>query len=398
MFESITPAPPDAILGLTEAFKQDTNDRKINLGVGVYKDDNGATPILKCVKEAESRLEAEETSKGYLPINGSPEYGRHVQQLLFGEDHDLPASGRACTAHTPGGTGGLRVGADAVKAFSPDAKIWMSKPTWANHKGIFGDAGLEGAEYPYYNAETHGVDWDGMREVLSQKIPAGDVVLLHVCCHNPTGVDLDAAQWAEVAALAADRGWIPLLDFAYQGFAVGLEEDAAPLRPFADGVKEFFVASSFSKNFGLYCERAGALTLVAETAEAATTAFSNVKTLIRRNYSNPPAHGGAIVVSVLNDPSLRMLWVEEVAQMRDRINGMRKALVAGLKERGVTRDFSFIQRQRGMFSFSSLRDDQVERLRENKSIYIVKGGRINVAGVTPKNIDYLCDSLAEELT
>ena len=397
MFESITPAPPDAILGLTEAFKQDTSDRKINLGVGVYKDDNGQTPILKCVKEAESRLEAEETSKAYLPINGAPEYGRHVQQLLFGEDHEVVSSGRACTAHTPGGTGGLRVGGEAIKGFSEDAKIWMSKPTWANHKGIFGNAGLPVRSYPYYNPESHGVDWSGMREVLSQKVPAGDVVLLHVCCHNPTGVDLSAEQWAEVASIAAERGWIPFLDFAYQGFADGLAEDAAPVRPFADAGIEFYVASSFSKNFGLYNERTGALTLVAATASAAEAAFSHVKVLIRRNYSTPPGHGGSIVVTVLNDPSLHLLWVDEVAQMRERISGMRKAMVSGLKERGVARDFSYIEQQRGMFSFSGLRDDQVDLLREKNSIYIVKGGRINVAGITSKNIDYLCDALAAVL-
>ena len=276
MFEQITPAPPDAILGLTEAFKNDSSPSKINLGVGVYKDENGQTPILKCVKEAEARLEKEETSKTYLPISGSPQYGTLVQQTLFGEDHEIIGSGRALTAHCPGGTGGLRVGGETVQQLSSDAKIWVSKPTWANHKGIFGNAGLEIAEYPYYNSETKGVDWDGMAEVLN-KVPAGDVVLLHVCCHNPTGVDLDLEQWKHVAGIASDRGWIPFLDFAYQGFGDGLEQDAAGLRLFCEQVPEMFVATSYSKNFGLYQDRVGALTVVTGSADRAETVLSQLK-------------------------------------------------------------------------------------------------------------------------
>lgn len=396
MFDSVAAAPPDAILGLTEAFKADENPDKVNLGVGVYKDGSGKTPVLKCVKEAEVRIEAEETTKSYLPINGSPVYGELTQDLLFGSDHEAVVSRRCRTAHSPGGTGGLRVGADTIHLFSPDAAIWMSKPTWANHKGIFGDAGMPIQEYPYYNPESHDVDWDGMQEVLG-KVPAGDVVLLHVCCHNPTGVDLTREQWEQVASMAASRGWIPFLDFAYQGFGDGLAEDAVPLRPFLDAGVEMMVASSFSKNFGLYCERTGAITLVAKSADAADAAFSNMKTIIRRNYSNPPAHGGGIVTTVLQDEVLRSLWEDEVAAMRDRIKEMRAALVDGLKKRGVDRDFSFIKRQRGMFSFSGLRNDHVDRLRDEKSIYIVKGGRINVAGITSANIDYLCDAVAEVL-
>lgn len=397
MFEKISPAPPDAILGLTEAFKQDPSPDKINLGVGVYKDEAGLTPVLHCVKEAEQRLAAEQASKSYMPISGAAEYGALVQGLLFGEDSDLVDSGRAFTAHTPGGTGGLRVGADTVKAFAPDATVWMSSPTWANHKGVFGAAGLAMADYPYYDRDTHGVDWDAMKAGLA-KVPAGDVVLLHVCCHNPSGVDLSPAQWDEVAQLAAKGGWIPFLDFAYQGFGENLAADAAPIQAFASRGMEFFVASSFSKNMGLYCERTGAITLVAESAEAGKAAFSHMKLVIRRNYSNPPAHGGAIVATVLRDEQLQRLWVEEVAGMRDRIKGMRTALVQGLKDRGIEQDFSFIERQRGMFSFSGLNDDQVNWLRDKKSIYIVKGGRINVAGITSKNLPYLCDALAGVLT
>lgn len=396
MFKSITPAPPDAILGLTEAFKKDENPRKVNLGVGVYKDDDGRTPVLHCVKEAEQRLVAEQTTKSYLPIPGAPAYAQLVQQLLFGEDHAVFGEERARTAHTPGGTGALRVGADSIRGFSPDAAIWMSKPTWANHKGIFGGAGFEVNEYPYYNVETRGVDLDGMIEVLN-KVPAGDVVLLHVCCHNPTGVDLSLEQWKQVAGIAAEKGWIPFLDFAYQGFGDDLYSDASPVQMFLDAGVEFWVASSFSKNVGLYCERTGALTLVAKSSEEADAAFSHVKTFIRRNYSNPPAHGGQIVVAVLQDAELRKLWEEELAGMRLRIKEMRSVLVNGLASRGVDRDFSFIEQQRGMFSFSGLREDQVARLRDEKSIYIVGSGRINVAGITTKNADYLCDAIAEVL-
>ena len=326
MFDAISPAPPDAILGLTEAFKSDTCPQKINLGVGVYKDNMGLTPVLKCVKEAEGRIEAEQTTKNYLPMAGSPDFGRLTQKLLFGEDHEVISSGRCFTAHSPGGTGGLRVGAETAKGFSENASIWMSKPTWANHKGIFGNAGMAIKEYPYYNPETKDVDWDGMREVLG-KIPAGDVVLLHVCCHNPTGVDLIPDQWQEVADQAKARGWIPFLDFAYQGFGEGLGKDAAPLQPFLDAGVEMFIASSYSKNFGLYCERTGAITMVGRTADDARAGFSHMKVCIRRNYSNPPAHGGAIGVAVLDDETLCSVWEEEVATMRDRIKDMRSALV-----------------------------------------------------------------------
>jgi aspartate/tyrosine/aromatic aminotransferase len=396
MFEQKSPAPPDSILGLTEAFKRDPNAAKINLGVGVYKDDAGATPVLHCVKEAEQRLAAEQTSKNYMPIPGAPEYGVLVQGLLFGEGGEVVQAGRARTAHTPGGTGGLRVGADTIKLLAPETTVWLSNPTWANHRGVFGAAGLRIAEYPYYDAATHGVDWEAMKQAL-RAVPAGDVVLLHVSCHNPTGVDLTAAQWAEVAGIATERGWTPFLDFAYQGFSEDLEADAAPLEAFTSRGIEFFVASSFSKNMGLYCERVGAITLVGATAEQAATAFSHMELVIRRNYSNPPAHGGAVVATVLRDETLRKLWVEEVAGMRERIKQMRAALVRGLQSRGVERDFSFIERQRGMFSFSGLNDDQVAWLREHKSIYIVKGGRINVAGITSRNIDALCDALVEAL-
>jgi aspartate/tyrosine/aromatic aminotransferase len=393
MFENIQPAPPDAILGLTEAFNQDTNPRKINLGVGVFKDEEGKTPILDTVREAERRLLDEEDTKNYLPMTGAPAYGAAVQKLLFGEGDEVLSSGRAFTAQTPGGTGALRVGGDFLKAVRPEAKLWISRPTWANHRGVFSAAGFDLEEYPYYDAGTKGVDVAAMRAAL-QKVPAGDVVLLHVCCHNPTGADLHLDQWAEIAGLAEAGGWVPFLDFAYQGFAVGIEEDAAAVRVCADRGIEFLVANSFAKNFSLYRERVGGLTLVARNKEQGAAALSHLKLCVRRNYSNPPAHGGLVVAAVLGDAALRARWEDEVAAMRERIKAMRTTLVDGLKQRGVTQDFSFIGDQNGMFSFSGLNDDQVDQLREAYGIYIVKGGRINVAGITPTNIDYLCDAIA----
>jgi len=397
MWKEIEAAPADAILGLTEAFKKDANPGKVNLGVGVYKDDQGQTPILKCIKAAEKTLLETQTSKGYLPISGDPSYGANVQKLLFGAESEVIASGRAATIHSPGGTGALRVGADLLKAFHPAAKLWVSTPTWANHKGIFSAARFEIGDYPYYNPETRNVDFEAMLAAL-EAVPAGDVVLLHVCCHNPTGVDLSAEQWEQVVAVAKAKGWIPFLDFAYQGFGSGIEDDRLAVEKFAAAGIDLFIASSFSKNLGLYCERTGALTIVSPTAAESKVAFSHLKKTVRVNYSNPPAHGGLSARTVLDDPALYEQWVGEVADMRERIVTMRAALVDGLAARGVAQDFSFIKEQRGMFSFSGLSNEIVDWLRANKSIYIVKGGRINVAGLTSGNIDYVCDSIAEALS
>jgi len=396
MWKEIEAAPADAILGLTEAFKNDTNPKKVNLGVGVYKDDQGTTPILGCIKAAERKLVETQATKSYLPISGSPAYAANVQKLLFGADSETVASGRAVTIQSPGGTGALRVGADLLKKFNPEATLWVSAPTWANHKGIFAAAGFEIADYPYYDPETKGVDFEAMLVAL-ENIPAGDVVLLHVCCHNPTGVDLSDAQWGQVVAVAEAKGWTPFLDFAYQGFGAGIEEDRAAVEKFAAAGIDLFIASSFSKNLGLYNERTGALTLVCPTAEEATVAMSHLKKTIRVNYSNPPAHGGLAASTVLDDPALYEEWIGEVAEMRERIKAMRVALVDGLAARGVEGDFSFITRQRGMFSFSGLTDETVAWLRENKSIYVVGGGRINLAGLTSGNMGYVCDSIAEAL-
>ncbi|MCA9410709.1 MAG: aspartate/tyrosine/aromatic aminotransferase [Candidatus Omnitrophica bacterium] len=392
MFESLVEPTPDAILGLTEAFKKDSNPEKINLSVGVYKDSKGVTPIFRAVKEAEKRLTDLEKSKGYLPINGSEEYGNAVQALLFGEGHEIVSSSRAATAHTPGGTGGLRVAADFLVRMYPGKKIWISDPTWANHPNIFQAAGLEIETYPYFDASKNDLDFDSMIQALGQ-IPEGDAVLLHGCCHNPTGIDPSVEQWKEIAKVVGERGLLPLVDFAYQGLADGLTEDAVGFLNLCQPGRELLIASSFSKNFGLYNERVGAMTLVGATAEAAAAAFSHVEKAIRSNYSNPPSHGGAIVATILNDAALRKDWESEVAEMRVRINGMRTLFVKTLADKGVDRDFGFITRQRGMFSFSGLTKDQVERLKKEYAIYIVGSGRINVAGMTEDNMGRLCDAI-----
>ena len=393
MFENVAMAPPDAILGLTEAFNSDPRQDKINLGVGVYKDENGATPILGSVKQAEARLLDEETTKSYLPMPGAPEYAAAVQGLLLGRDHAVVAAHRAVTVHTPGGTGALRVAGDFIKQAFPTARIWVSDPTWANHKGVFGAAGLDIRTYPYYDQDRKCLAFEAMMGAL-EDVPATDVVLLHACCHNPTGMDPSIEQWQAIARAAKTKGFVPFVDFAYQGLGDGVDEDASGLRTLCGTCPELLVASSFSKNLGLYRERTGALTLVAGSEDAAQRCFSQLKICIRRNYSNPPAHGGAIATTVLNDPELRTLWEGEVKDMRDRINGMRRLFVETLEAKGVDQDFSFITRQRGMFSFSGLNKEQVDRLREEHAIYIVASGRINVAGMTPGNMDRLCEAVA----
>ena len=396
MWQNVVAAPADSILGLTDAFRADTNPHKVNLGVGVYKDEAGKTPILHCVKAAEKLLLEGESSKTYLPISGDPRFSALVQELLFGEGSEVIASGRAATAHAPGGTGALRVGGDLLKKFRPEARVWISRPTWANHKGVFTTAGFPLGEYAYYDPASRGLDFTGMVADL-EKVPAGDIVLLHACCHNPSGVDLNPEQWRQVAKIAADRGWMAFLDFAYQGFGEGVEEDRAGIVAFAEAGLDFFVASSFSKNFGLYNERTGAITVVSPSAAETAVAMSHLKSTIRVIYSNPPAHGGLVVTTVLADSGLRAQWLEELAAMRERIKAMRTLLVEGLAKRGVPGDFSFITSQRGMFSFSGLSDEAVQWLRREKSIYVVAGGRINLAGLTRGNIDYVCEAIAQAL-
>ncbi|MBV1840725.1 MULTISPECIES: amino acid aminotransferase [Photobacterium] len=396
MFEKISAAPADPILGLTEEFKNDPRSEKINLGVGIYKNESGNTPVLATVKKAEAILLEKETTKSYLSIPGTAEYGLAVQQLLFGADSSIISDKRAKTAQAPGGTGALRVAAEFIKRQLGDVKVWISNPTWANHNGVFAAAGLEIAQYSYYNAETKNMDFDAAVTDLSTAAP-GDVVLLHGCCHNPTGIDPTAEQWLQLAKLCVEKQLLPMFDFAYQGFAKGVEDDAEGLRIFAQYCEELLVASSFSKNFGLYNERVGAFTLVAKNAEQAETAFSQVKSIARVIYSNPPAHGAAIVTEILNDAALRAEWEQEVADMRDRIQEMRTLFVQTLKDLGVDADFSFIERQNGMFSFSGLSKDQVARLKEEFAIYIVGSGRISVAGMTKSNMLPLCKGIAAVL-
>ncbi|GAA0235284.1 amino acid aminotransferase [Marinomonas primoryensis] len=393
MFEHIQAAPADPILGLNDAYKKDPNPNKINLGVGVFKDEQGNTPILKAVKQAEERLLAEEKTKSYLSIEGAPAYRSAVQTLLFGNDHPIITKQLAQTAHTPGGTGALRVAAEFIKKHLPEATIWVSNPTWANHQSVFQSVGLEVGSYAYYDANAKSLDFEAMLASLSQ-IPEGDVVLFHGCCHNPTGIDPTPEQWYQLAKLCSKQGFLPLFDFAYQGFGQGLTEDAQGLRTFLEHVPEMLIASSFSKNFGLYNERVGALTILCETKEQAETAFTQIKRCIRTNYSNPPSHGAAIVAEILNDKELYALWESELKGMRLRIHEMRSLFVNTLRAKGVKQDFSFISKQQGMFSFSGLTPDQVAQLRREYGIYIVGSGRISVAGMTHDNMGPLCDAIA----
>ena len=396
MFGQLDMAPADPILGLTEAYKQDTNPQKINLGVGVFKDSNGNTPILESVKKAEQQILSTTASKSYSPINGLPEFGTCVRNLIFGPDHEINTSERAFTAHTPGGTGALRVAANFISTYFSDSKIWLSDPTWANHPNIFSAAGIAIEKYPYFDKTTNTINFEGMLETLNA-IPQGDILLLHGCCHNPTGLDLSPDQWQKVSDIIQQNGIIPLIDFAYHGFAEGLQQDAAGILQCAQPGRELLITSSYSKNFGLYNERVGALTLIGADLDAAKKAFSHIKKLIRTIYSNPPYHGGAIVTTILQDPDLTKQWQQELKQMRDHINNIRSLFVAALKQKGITQDFSFIERQRGMFSMSGLTPDQVKTLREQYAIYIVGSGRINVAGMTENNIDYLCQAIADVL-
>lgn len=394
LFEHIQAAPADPILGLGEAFKADPNPKKINLSVGVYQDASGKTPVLESIKRAAQKVVEKQASKSYLPIPGSPAYAAAVQKLMFGAVHEAVTSGRVATSHTPGGTGALRVATDLIHQQLPKATVWVTQPTWPNHPQIFAAAGVQTKTVPYFDAKTNSLAWDEFIAGVKQ-IPAGDVLLIHACCHNPTGIDPTPEQWKKLAEVIAERGILPLVDFAYQGFADGLEADAAGLQLLSKAGCELIVCSSFSKNFGLYCERVGALSVVAADKKAADTVQSQVKVAIRSNYSNPPCHGGELVVTVLSDPELEKQWRGEVDAMRDRINGMRTLLVETLKAKGVPGDFSFITKQRGMFSFSGLTPEHVKALKEKHAIYVVGSGRINVAGITKENVGPLCEAIAD---
>ena len=396
IFTQVELAPADPILGLTDEFKADTRTNKVNLGVGIYKNEAGLTPILESVKLAEQRLLKTEESKNYLGIEGVQAYNSAVQALLFGDDHQVVKNKRALTAQAPGGTGSLRVAAEFLVRNTEAKTIWVSNPTWANHKNIFQSASLTIKEYRYYKAETHDKDFDAMVEDLSSA-KSGDLVLLHGCCHNPTGIDLTESQWHTVADICLKQELVPLFDFAYQGFGDGVDEDANGLRILANAVPELLIANSFSKNFGLYNERIGAVTIVAENEADVKKAFSQVKSTIRGNYSNPPAHGALIVSTILADTELKTLWEVELKEMRERIAKMRTLFVETLKQEGVTQDFSFISRQNGMFSFSGLSKEQVAKLKDEHAVYIVGSGRISVAGMTKNNMPVICKAIASVL-
>ena len=389
-------APADPILGLTETYKADTHPDKINLGVGVYQDATGKTPILKAVTQAEARLLETETGKSYLPIPGVAELATHTQELLFGAGHTIIKEGRAKTAQTPGGTGALRVAADFLLRAAPQATVWISNPSWANHQAIFEAAGHRVEDYRYYDKVSQGLDGEGLMADL-ERVSEGDVLIIHGCCHNPSGIDLDQTAWEAIAAQARAKNLICLVDFAYQGFDEGLEEDRAGLHVLLNAGLAVLVTSSYSKNFSLYSERIGAITVVEETADDAIKAFSHIQAAIRAIYSSPPAHGGKIVATILDDTSMRALWILELADMRARIKEMRQAFAHGMAARQQAIDFDFINHQKGMFSFSGLTQEQVLKLRADNHIYIVGSGRINIAGITPTNVDPLCDAIAKVL-
>ncbi|HUH61105.1 MAG TPA: amino acid aminotransferase [Candidimonas sp.] len=394
LFASVELAPRDPILGLNEQYNADTRTGKVNLGVGVYYDDEGRIPLLNAVRKAETaRIEAA-AARGYLPIEGIAAYNKGAQTLLFGEGSPLLASGRVLTAQALGGTGALKLGADFLKQLLPASHVVISDPSWENHRALFERAGYTVDTYPYYDAATHGLDFAGMLAGL-QALPPQTIVVLHACCHNPTGVDPTAEQWQQIVRVVKDRNLVPFLDIAYQGFGDGLEEDASVVRLFAEHDLTMLISSSFSKSFSLYGERVGALTLVSSSKEEAARVLSQLKRVIRTNYSNPPTHGGTVVSTVLNTPELYTLWSTELAGMRDRIRTMRDQLVAKLKARGVTQDFDFVLKQRGMFSYSGLTAAQVDRLRDDFGVYAVSSGRICVAALNSGNIDYVADSIAK---
>jgi aromatic-amino-acid transaminase len=386
-------APRDPILGITEAFHADTNPNKINLGVGVYTDDAGKVPLLECVRRADRAILENPTPWSYLPIDGLAAFDKAVQALIFGADSTVIAQGRGVTVQALGGTGALRICADFLRRVNPAAQVLISNPSWENHRALFEGAGFPVKEYPYYDAATHGLNFPGMAAALGEA-PAGTIVVLHVCCHNPTGVDLGPEHWAEVLRIVKARNLIPILDSAYQGFAESIDADGAVVRQFAEACSPVFVASSFSKSFSLYGERVGALSVATASAEESARVLSQLKRVVRANYSNPPTHGGKAVAAILATPELRALWDRELSAMRDRIRTMRKELVERLHARLPGSDFSFMLRQRGMFSYSGLTKAQVVRLREEFSVYVIETGRICVAALNSHNVDRAAEAIA----
>ena len=400
IFSAVEMAPRDPILGITEAFAADTNPKKVNLGVGVYYDENGKLPLLRCVQAAEKAMADDPKARGYLPIDGIAAYDAVVKALVFGADSEPVKSGRIATVQGVGGTGALKVGADFLKKLNPHAKVLISDPSWENHRALFSNAGFMVESHPYFdptaNGGLGGINFAGMLAAFNAA-PAGTIVVLHACCHNPTGYDISSAQWDAVISVVKARGLVPFLDMAYQGFGYGLKEDGVAVQKFVDAGLTFFVSTSFSKSFSLYGERVGALSVLCQSSDEAARILSQLKIVIRTNYSTPPTHGGAVVAAVMTDPKLRAMWEEELGEMRLRIKAMRQKLVDGLKSAGVTRDMSFITTQIGMFSYSGLTKDQMVRLRSEFGVYGTDAGRMCVAALNSKNIDYVCAAIAKTL-
>ena len=398
LFSAVEMAPRDPILGITEAFAADTNPKKVNLGVGVYYDDNGKLPLLKCVQAAEKAMTDDPKARGYLPIDGIAAYDAAAKALVFGADSEAVKSGRIATVQGVGGTGALRLGADFLKKLNPNAKVLISDPSWENHRALFTNAGFVVESHPYFDPSANGglggINFAGMLAALNAA-PAGTIVVLHACCHNPTGYDITAAQWDQVVATVKARGLVPFLDMAYQGFGYGLKEDGMAVQKFVDAGLTFFVSTSFSKSFSLYGERVGALSVLCESKDEAARVLSQLKIVIRTNYSTPPTHGGAVVAAVMADPALRAMWEDELGEMRVRIKAMRQKLVDGLKAAGVKQDMRFITTQIGMFSYSGLTKDQMVRLRTEFGVYGTDAGRMCVAALNSNNIDHVCASIAK---
>tara|TARA_B110000046_G_scaffold185742_1_gene228999 strand:- start:10191 stop:11384 length:1194 start_codon:yes stop_codon:yes gene_type:complete len=392
MFETLKPIGMDPILGLMAAFRADTRELKIDLGVGVYQDDRGRTPVMASVKEAEAQLMELELTKSYQGIAGDPDYNQRMLQLLFGADHSILSSGRIKTIQAPGGSGALRVGAEVIQRATPNAKLWVGVPTWPNHIPLLGSAGFEIKEYPYYDMASHQVNGDAMMETLRQ-VPSGDMVLLHGCCHNPTGADLTHEQWDQIADLALERGFVPFIDTAYQGLGNGLDEDAYGMRMMAERLPELVIASSCSKNFGLYRERTGSITFIAENSQQVDIVASQAMSIARQIYSMPPAHGALLVSLILGDDQLRANWQVELEAVRLRIKSMRSLLTNAIQGNSAGIDFSHIEKQNGMFSFLGISTVQLDRLREEFGIYIVSSTRVNLAGINSRNIDHISESI-----
>ena len=396
MFEHVDAYAGDPILTLVETFNKDARETKVNLGIGLYYDEAGRIPLLESVRQAEAARAAQPTARPYQPMEGAANYRQAVQHLLFGAEHPAVTEGRIATIQTIGGSGAIKIGADLLKRYFPASEVWVSSPTWDNHRSMFEGAGFKVHDYPYYDASTGGVNFAAMLDTL-QSLPAQSIVLLHPCCHNPTGVDLTQAQWLEVIAVAKANQLIPFMDIAYQGFGDGLDEDAFAIRAMTEAGVSFLLSNSFSKNLSLYGERCGGLSIICQNAEEASRVLGQMKFTVRRNYSSPPTHGGQVTAAVMNTPELRATWEGEVAEMRERIKAMRQKLFEVLTAKVPGRDFSYFVKQRGMFSYTGLSPEQVDRLREEFAVYLVRSGRMCVAGLNTRNVEYVADAMAAVL-